>query len=87
MVGHGDAVGAVVYRVGELMTEHSPAPLDELQDTLAAIARALELLERLQSANHSTNIHLQKARDKMLWTVRRLAKRAWVLGTEIQNSE
>jgi hypothetical protein len=86
-VDYGNAVGAVGYCVGELMTEHSPAPLDELQDTLAAIARALDLLERLQGAPHATNIHLEKPREKMRWAVKRLAKRAWVLTTQIQANE
>ena len=80
-------VGAVGYRVGKLMTEHSPAPLDELQDTLAAIDRALNLLERLQSAPHSSNIHLEKPREKMRWAIKRLSKRAWVLTTQIQANE
>lgn len=83
-----DRTFAVVgYRVGELMTEHSPAPLDELQDTLAAIARALDLLERLQGAPHATNIHLEKPREKMRWAIKRLSKRAWVLTTQIQANE
>ena len=86
-VDYGNAVGAVGYRVGELMTEHSPAPLDELQDTLAAIARALDLLERLQNAPHATNIHLEKPREKMRWAIKRLSKRAWVLTTQIQANE
>jgi hypothetical protein len=80
-------VAVAGYRVGELMTEHSPAPLDELQDTLAAVDRALNLLERLQSAPHATNIHLEKPREKMRWAIKRLSKRAWVLTTQIQAVE
>lgn len=62
-------------------------PLVELQDVLAAIDRALNLLERLQSAQHSGNIHLEKPREKMRWAVKRLAHRAWRLSTEIEHSE
>jgi len=76
------------YRVGELMTDHTNRPpLDEVQDVLTALARALDLLERLQSAQHSGNIHLEKARTKMLWAVRRLTKRAWVLACHIQDTD
>ena len=81
---YGNAVGAVGYGVGQQMTGQSPAPLDELQDTLAAIERAINLLERLQSAPHATNIHLEKPREKMRWAIKRLSKRAWVLTTQIQ---
>ena len=84
---YGNAVGAVGYRVGELMTEQTRPPLDEVQDVLTALARALDLLERLQSAQHSGNIHLEKARNKMLWAVRRLTKRAWVLACDIQDTD
>jgi len=62
-------------------------PIVELQDVLAAIERALDLLERLQSAQHSSNIHLEKPREKMRWAVKRLAQRAWRLSTEIEHSE
>ena len=84
---YGNAVGAVGYRVGLQMTEQSRAPLDEVQDVLTALARALDLLERLQSAQHSGNIHLEKARTKMLWAVRRLTKRAWVLACQIHDHD
>jgi hypothetical protein len=80
--------GAVSYCVGELMTDtFSPAPLDELQDTLSAIGRALDLLERLQGAPHATNVHLEKPREKMRWAIKRLSKRAWVLTVQIQANE
>jgi len=69
------------------MTEKTRPPLDEVQDVLNALARALDLLERLQSAQHSGNIHLEKARTKMLWAVRRLTKRAWVLACHIQDTD
>lgn len=85
---YGRIGGAVGYCVGLLMTDtYSPAPLDELQDTFSAIGRALDLLERLESAPHASNIHLEKARTKMLWAVRRLTKRAWVLACQIQDTD
>lgn len=79
--------GAVGYRVGLAMKNPDGPPIVELQETLAAIDRALDLLERLQSAQHSGNIHLEKPREKMRWSVKRLAHRAWRLSTEIEHSE
>ena len=84
---YGNAVGVVGYGVGQQMTDQNRPPLDEVQDVLAALARALDLLERMQSAQHSGNMHLEKARTKMLWAVRRLTKRAWVLACDIQDTD
>jgi len=61
--------------------------LVEMTTTLDALGRALDLLERLEAAPHATNIHLVKPREKMRWTVKRLAKRAWVLACEVQSTE
>jgi hypothetical protein len=86
-VDYGNAVAVVGFGVGQQMTKQTRPPVDEVQDVLAALARALDLLERLQSAQHSGNIHLEKARTKMLWAVRRLTQRTWVLTTQIQANE
>jgi hypothetical protein len=86
-VDYGNVVAVAGVCVGQQMTKQTRPPLDEVQDVLAALAHALDLLERLQSAQHSGNIHLEKTRTKMLWAVRRLTQRTWVLATQIQNFE
>lgn len=61
--------------------------LDELQQTLDVLAKALTLLERietLRAQNVLMSVQLEKSADHMSWAVRRLVKKAWRYACQIQ---
>ena len=61
--------------------------LDDMQQTLDVLAKALTLLERietLRAQNVIMSVQLEKSADHMSWAVRRLAKKAWRYACQIQ---
>lgn len=78
--GHhwGVAVGGVAVALTDL---------DELQQTLDALAKAVELFDRIETLrekNTLMSVQLDKASDHMSWAVRRLAKKAWRYACQLQ---
>ena len=61
--------------------------LDDMQQTLDVLAKALTLLERietLRAQNVIMSVQLEKSADHMSWAVRRLAKKAWRYACQLQ---
>ena len=72
------AVGGVVVALTDL---------DDMQQTLDVLAKALTLLERietLRAQNVIMSVQLEKSADHMSWAVRRLVKKAWRYACQIQ---
>ena len=80
--GHywGVAVGGVVVALTDL---------DELQQTLDALAKAVALFERIEALRKSDrdySEHLNKSSEHMRWAVSRLAKKAWRYSCQLQQN-
>ena len=61
--------------------------LDELQQTLEVLAKALTLFERIEALRAEStlmSITLDKSSDHVAWVVRRLAKKCWRYACELQ---
>jgi hypothetical protein len=61
--------------------------LDELGKVLDALDKALALLTRLESVPNEHQVYVKQSKTRLRWAVRRLAKRAWVLATEVEPDE
>ena len=80
--GHhwGVAVGGVAVALTDL---------DELQQTLDALAKAVALFERIEALRKSDrrySSHLDKSSEHMRWAINRLAKKAWRYSCQLQQN-
>ena len=59
-------------------------PLDELNRTLDALDKALALLTRLENVPSEHQVYITQGKKRLRWTVRRLAKRAYILALAVE---
>jgi len=59
-------------------------PLDELNKTLDALDKALALLTRLENVPAEHQVYITQGKKRLRWTVRRLAKRAYILALAVE---
>jgi len=59
-------------------------PLDELNKTLDALDKALALLTRLENVPTEHQVYITQGKKRLRWTVRRLAKRAYILALAVE---